>query len=140
MSSPRGLRNNNPGNIRASADRFLGEVPSPDGEFKKFTGMEYGYRAMFVILATYLQKYGRNTIEKIVTAWAPAKENNTQAYIAAVVLYSGVAKNKPLTLASGDDYIKIVAAMSRVENGQPAESAEVAAGFGLQNKIKKQWN
>jgi hypothetical protein len=137
MSSARGLKNNNPGNIRHNGDKFQGEVqPSRDAAFKEFTSMAYGYRAMFVTLATYLDR-GRNTIAKIIAAWAPPSENNTQAYINTVALFSGVPKNKVLTPVSGEDYIRIVAAMSRVENGKPANMADVSAGADLQTKIRR---
>ena len=136
MSTPRGLRNNNPLNIRHSRDRFQGEVvPGSDRAFKQFTSMAYGYRAAFVTLATYLA-YGRNTVEKIVRAWAPPTENNTEGYINHVVQRSGVGRNKVLTAESGGDYRKIVAAMSHCENGVPANMADVEAGFRLQSKIK----
>lgn len=52
----RGLRNNNPGNIRINNDLFQGEVgPSEDKSFKQFTTMAYGYRAMFKILSNYFK-------------------------------------------------------------------------------------
>lgn len=66
----RGLRNNNPLNIRHSADVFQGEIKGEDKSFKTFSSMPYGYRAAFVTLATYLSR-GWNTIEKIITRWAP---------------------------------------------------------------------
>lgn len=136
MSTPRGLRNNNPLNIRHSRDRFQGEVvPGSDRAFKQFTSMAYGYRAAFVTLATYLA-YGRNTVEKIVRAWAPPTENNTEGYINHVVQRSGVGRNKVLTAESGGDYRKIVAAMSHCENGLPANMADVEAGFRLQSKLR----
>lgn len=136
MPTPRGIRNNNPLNIRHSRDRFQGEVvPSRDGAFKQFSSMAYGYRAAFVTLATYLA-HGRNTVEKIIRAWAPPTENNTEGYIAHVVQRSGVGRNKALTAESGGDYRKIVAAMSHCENGIPANMAEVEAGFRMQFKIR----
>ncbi|MDR1811179.1 MAG: structural protein P5 [Prevotella sp.] len=132
----RGLRNNNPGNIRKNGDVFQGEVvPSSDPSFKQFRTMAYGYRAMFVSLNTY-RKRGLNTIETIIGAWAPPVENNTAAYIASVVKWSGVPKDKVLTEYDGKDYIAIVAAMSQVENGVSANMREVEAGFELQNSIK----
>lgn len=46
--TPRGLRNNNPGNIRLSSTKYQGEVqPSQDTAFKQFESMAYGYRAIF---------------------------------------------------------------------------------------------
>ncbi|MBD8390500.1 structural protein P5 [Dysgonomonas sp. BGC7] len=136
-SQTRGYLNNNPGNIELNKDKFQGEViPSRDKRFKQFQSMAYGYRAMFVTLHTYLTKYQRNTIEKIVKAWAPPQENHTQVYINSVEKWSGVLKDKILTEYSAEDYINIVAAMSRMENGVIADMADVKRGFVLQDRIK----
>ena len=134
---PRGLRNNNPLNIRHSADNFQGEIKSNDKCFKTFSSMPYGYRAGFVILGTYLTR-GVNTIEKIVSNWAPPVENDTESYIKNVEKWSGVPRCKVLTGADGADYILIVAAMSFVENGHNADISAVRTGFNLQTKIKLQ--
>lgn len=133
----RGYKNCNPGNIRISKDKFQGEViPSQDKAFKQFKNMAYGYRAMFVDLSTKLKK-GINTIHKIIYAWAPPNENDTELYIKKVVEWSGVPKDKVLTEYSGTDYINIVAAMSRMENGIEASMSDVITGFNLQDRIKK---
>ncbi len=133
----RGLRNNNPLNIRHSTERFQGEIKGEDKSFKSFSSLSYGYRAGFVILGTYLSR-GLNTIEKIITQWAPPTENDTESYIANVERWSGVPRNKELTARDGSDFILIVAAMSFVENGQNADISAVQAGFNLQTKIKLQ--
>lgn len=133
----RGLRNNNPLNIRRSAEQFQGEIKGKDKSFKTFETMPYGYRAAFVTLSTYLSK-GYNTIEKIISKWAPPAENNTAGYITKVEKYSGVPRAKELTATDGADYILIVAAMSAVENGINADISQVKAGFNLQSKIKLQ--
>jgi hypothetical protein len=131
----RGLLNNNPLNIRHNKDEFQGEVvPGRDRAFKEFESPAHGYRAAFVTLGTYLQM-GRNTVAKIIRAWAPPSENNTDAYIASVERLSGVQRDKTLTAQSGGDYIKIVAAMSKVENGIAAMMSDVEAGFRMQSKI-----
>jgi len=136
MSTPRGIRNNNPLNIRHNKDFFQGEVlGGTDKSFKQFVSAAYGYRAAFVTLGTYLQR-GRNTIDKIIRAWAPPTENNTESYIANVEKRSGVERFKVLTACSGSDYRKIVAAMCHCENGQPANLADLEMGFRLQHKIK----
>ncbi|MDR1729094.1 MAG: structural protein P5 [Prevotellaceae bacterium] len=132
---PRGIRNNNPLNLRHSRDTFKGEKVSTDKDFEQYESIEYGYRAAFVTLHTYLVKYGCNTIEKIIARFAPPNENNTQAYIAAVVKYSGVAADEALTVTSGGKYILIVSAMSFVENGVNADISQIKAGFKLQSKI-----
>jgi hypothetical protein len=137
MKTPRGYRNNNPLNIRHSTDVFQGEIKGNDKSFKTFSTMPYGYRAAFVTLATYLSR-GQNTIEKIIAKWAPPIENDTEKYIANVVKWSGVPRNKELTAADGADYILIVTAMSFVENGRNADISEVKTGFNLQSRITMQ--
>lgn len=111
---PRGIRNNNPLNIRHNANKYQGEMAGSDKSFKTFASMPYGYRAAFVTLATYLLR-GRNTIEKIINRWAPPSENNTEKYIKNVEKYSEIPRNKELTCTDGTDYIRIVAAMSFID-------------------------
>ena len=131
---PRGYRNNNPLNIRHNADVFQGETQGNDKSFKTFETMPYGYRAAFVTLATYLSR-GWNTIEKIISRWAPPIENDTEKYIANVEKWSGVPRSKELTAANGADYIMIVSAMSAVENGLTADINQIIDGFHLQSKL-----
>ena len=132
--TPRGIRNNNPLNIRHNADVFQGEIKGEDKSFKTFSSMPYGYRAAFVTLHTYLTR-GWNTIEKIIARWAPPIENDTEKYIANVEKWSGVPRTKELTAADGADYIMIVAAISFMENGIKADIKQIKAGFALQNRI-----
>ena len=132
--TPRGLRNNNPLNIRHNADVFQGETKGNDKSFKTFETMPYGYRAAFVTLATYNTR-GWNTIEKIISHWAPPTENDTEKYIANVEKWSGVPRSKELTATDSADYIMIVAAMSAMENGRNANISDIQAGFNLQTKL-----
>lgn len=136
MDIIRGVRNNNPLNIRDIGDRFIGEItPSRDPAFKQFATMADGYRAAFLTLGTY-NLNGYNTVEKIVNRWAPPTENNTARYISNVVMWSGIPPTQPLTLLSGEEYIRIVRAMSRQEIEQCNE-AELHRGFALQNRIRR---
>lgn len=129
---PRGLRNCNPGNIRHNGVSYEGEItPSKDKAFKQFKAMEYGYRAMFVVLHTYARKYSINTIATMIARYAPAIENHTQKYIDAVSEWSGVPATSHLTTTNAEVMIPIVAAMSKVENGVPAVMSEVEAGWKL---------
>lgn len=127
----RGLRNNNPGNIRLSTTTYQGEVRSSDTAFKQFKSMAYGYRAMFVLLYTYQRKHHLNTIAEMISRYAPAVENHTQAYIDAVSEWSGVPATSHITATNGDIMVPIVAAMSRVENGVFANMPDVVAGWDL---------
>lgn len=128
----RGLRNNNPGNIRRSSARYKGEVhPSRDEEFKEFQSMAYGYRAMFVLLDTYRKRYGLNTIRTMLMRYAPPTENHTTSYIEFVVRHTGIGANTPLNTRHMRDMIPIVAAMSEIENGVAANINEVEQGWRL---------
>jgi hypothetical protein len=129
---PRGLRNNNPGNIRINNDLFQGEVrPSKDKSFKEFETMPYGYRAMFKILSSYYKNYKLDTIRKMITRWAPPKENHTEKYIKAVSDYAGIPADDPININDREQMIRIVAGMSKVENGVEADMPDVITGWLL---------
>lgn len=128
---PRGLRNNNPGNIRRNGDVFQGEVnPSRDKEFKQFKSMAHGYRAVFKILSNYYRNYKLDTIRKMISRWAPENENNTSAYVSLVSSYAGIGPDD-LIIFDREQMIRIVAGMSRVENGRDAVMSDVIAGWNL---------
>lgn len=77
----RGIRNNNPANIR-KGDKWQGmAAQQTDKAFVQFSSMEWGVRALIKTLYTYVTKHDRHTIEQIINAWAPPHENNTLAYI-----------------------------------------------------------
>lgn len=128
----RGLRNNNPGNIRISGTTYKGEVvPSQDKAFKQFKSIDYGYRAMFMLLHTYQKRYSLNTISDMINRYAPPIENHTDGYIDAVAKWAGVGPTARITTTNRDVMVPVVAAMSRVENGVPAVMADVEAGWKL---------
>lgn len=78
----RGIRNNNPGNIRHGCKwQGLSSVQA-DRQFCQFTDMKYGVRAMIVTLRTYVTKYKLNNVAKMIYRWAPPEDhNNTTAYV-----------------------------------------------------------
>ncbi|MBO5716855.1 MAG: structural protein P5 [Alistipes sp.] len=128
----RGLRNCNPGNIRHSRSKFVGEVrPSQDSAFKQFESMAYGYRAMFVLLDSYRRRYGLSNIRAMITRWAPPVENHTEAYIRLVAERSGIDAEATLDTQQEQDMIPVVAAMSEVENGKKALREDVEEGWRL---------
>lgn len=132
----RGLRNKNPGNIRISKTKYLGEVtPSQDKAFKQFTTMAWGYRAMFMLLHTY-RKNGYRTLRQMINRYAPPVENHTDNYIASVSKWAGVFDNVELDTLDPAEMIPVVSAMSRVENGIPAVEADVQEGWRLFMKYR----
>ena len=128
----RGYRNNNPCSIRISTDKFQGEVqPSADKEFKQFETMAYGYRAAFRVIRTYINNYKCDTIRKIISRFAPTNENHTENYIRVVSERSGIPADDPIYADSREMMIRIVAAMSYVENGREAVMSDVIRGWEL---------
>jgi len=130
---PRGYRNNNPTNIRKNEFTYPGEiVPSTDKSFKQFKSREYGYRAALALLKNSYIPKGYNTITKIITRWAPAKDNNnTAAYISDVCQLTGLTPGE--VISSKEQLIKIVYAMAICENGSSTlpDLAEIEAGWNL---------
>jgi len=81
QSLPRGIRNNNPGNIRRNNTRWQGmQTIQNDDQFVQFTNAEYGFRAMARILKTY-ERRGLITVRDIISTYAPKNENDTQTYV-----------------------------------------------------------
>ena len=128
---PRGIRNNNPLNIRVG-NVWLGEVKNPtDPHFEQFNSMEYGLRAGFVLLRRYIRHYKRQTIEDIISSWSPSNENNTKAYIDTVVRVSGIPSNRILHYSDKETMCKLVDAMCFVENGKHVSMEKISKGYDL---------
>ena len=128
---PRGIRNNNPLNIRIG-NVWLGEVAKPtDRHFEQFISMEYGIRAGFVILRRYIRRYGRNTITEIISSWAPANENDTAAYIARVSKMSGIPADEVLRYEDKPKMIALEDAMIHVECGMSVPEEKIKKGYAM---------
>lgn len=128
---PRGIRNNNPLNIRVG-NKWKGEVSHPtDKQFEQFVSMEWGVRAAFIILRRYIQRYGLNTIARIIAKWAPTSENNTRAYVKAVATKVGISPDAQVKYEDEQLMCSIADAMIRVECGQPIDMAIIKKGYAM---------
>lgn len=101
----RGLRNNNPLNIRHSASRWQGaRVEQTDKAFVQFTSMTMGYRAAWRILETYFNHFEAGqqafTPRNIIFRWAPPNENDSEAYLRRVCRLTNLAGNEALVRPS----------------------------------------
>ena len=131
MKTPRGIRNNNPLNIRVG-NNWKGEVSQPtDHTFEQFTEMKWGVRAAFIVLRNYIQRHQLNTIRKIITRWAPASENNTQRYIDMVSQLADINPTEAIRYEHKERMGRLVDAMIRVECGQPVERSIIEKGYDL---------
>lgn len=118
---PRGLRNNNPGNIRINdANKWLGKRDrrsNTDGEFEQFVTFRHGVRAMIKLVKNYIQK-GFDTPEKIVLRYAPPSENHTSKYIDFVTSKTGYPKDSKVGLHDQGHLLRLVQAMAWYETGK----------------------
>lgn len=117
MALPRGIKNNNPLNIRISATKWQGkDTPAKDSAFETFISPEYGIRAAAKNLLTYEER-GINTLRGIINTWAPPSENDTGAYLNYVCKMTGIGPDDALTLDDYDTLKNILKAMIGQENG-----------------------
>lgn len=117
----RGYRNNNPGNIKISANAWKGKKPlseNTDGVFEQFYKPEDGIRALGILARNYPRKYGDNTLARIITRYAPSNENDTTAYINAAAKFSGLDPFKVYDFENDPNArLALVGAIIKQENG-----------------------
>ena len=136
MNTSRGIRNNNPLNIRRSTDRWEGAMEEQtDKSFVQFKSMAYGYRAAWKILQSYYNRFCMQskpfTVRNIIGRWAPPNENETGTYIHGVMLLSSIGgKEHLLPPENVDSYSrlsKLIAAMTCMECGIPYSKVDEEA-------------
>ena len=127
MMLPRGIRNNNPLNIRRTAkDQWKGlRAQQTDASFCQFESLDYGWRAAFYLLTrTYYHKYRLFTIRAIINKWAPPQENLTATYIQNVPI--GIPSDQP------ERWIAVGLAMAIQECGtESLDHFAMLRGWGL---------
>ncbi len=144
----RGLRNNNPLNIRHGHSLWQGRTEAQtDREFVCFMTMGMGYRAAWKILQTYyesLPKMGKIfCLYQIIHRWAPPEDNNdTSAYLNRVIKLTGISAMQSLPEPrTAEGYMvlhDVIIAMTCVENGIKPEEVPVSAILqGYQLAFKK---
>ncbi len=124
-SAPRGIRNNNPGNIEDGAfARSLPGYAGSDGRFARFDSPDAGNAAKAQLLGSYIRR-GFDTPLEIINRWAPPSDNNpTQAYAAYVAQRVGIRPDQQVT----PEQIPLLAqAIAEFENGQTVSQSSPAA-------------
>ena len=126
-NSSRGMRNNNPLNIRHGKSRWQGMTEvQPDREFVSFRTLAYGYRAAWVLLNNYrfhLAKQGLcYNVTNIIRRWAPPEDrNDTTRYVDTVTRLSGLDRLAELPSATtpegAEQIARPIVAMTCVECG-----------------------
>lgn len=146
---PRGIRNNNPGNIERGNDRWLGMSAdqSTDPRFLVFDKPESGIRALMRVLINYQERSQINTIRGAINRWAPPGENNSGAYVQHVARLTGLDSDEPIDFLDAYINTSVTKAIIRHESGEPKsygkdewfaddvyQRAAVMAGFDPQQK------
>ncbi|EIQ8249555.1 lytic transglycosylase [Citrobacter freundii] len=132
--APRGIRNNNPGNLNF-AGQAGASLESPGGRFARFETSFDGLRALSRQLMLYAGR-GINSVEKIISTWAPASDNNnTAAYIQAVSQRLGVDPRVALNMKDPQTMSALMSSIIHHENGRNIYSRELigkaaVAGIG----------
>lgn len=123
MKLARGLRNNNPLNIRRSS-MWKGERPNAtDPQFEEFESLTYGCRAALILMRNHITGFKgtrpkANTLTKLIHVWAPPSENATYRYIDFVATSVGISPSDVLDESDAQMMCRIARAMAYVECGQ----------------------
>lgn len=129
---PRGIRNNNPGNIRHGAN-WQGLNPNGkkiDPYFCVFQTPVSGIRALAKVLINYKKLYGLNTVRQIISRYAPPNENQTTAYVQSVARQLGVLPDVVINIEERGVLTVFVKAVIRMENGiQPYSDETIQQGI-----------
>lgn len=125
----RGIRNHNPGNIRASSIDWDGEVkPGNEMEFTVFKAPWWGIRAMAKLVLRYHSFHNLKTVASIIGRYAPHHENPTGKYIQYVSRKLGVSHETSLEM----NYYTLetmIRAMIKFECGSCPYTWEIATGL-----------
>lgn len=116
-NTSRGIRNNNPGNLRKTNDNWKGSNGADSEGFVTFDSPQAGLRAMSLNLVNQQRKHGLNTIESIIEKYAPPNENDTQNYVNFMSKQLGVDPRQEIDLENEDTLQKFTAAVILMENG-----------------------
>lgn len=134
QQTPRGIRNNNPGNIRHGTNW---QGLNPDGRkidpaFCVFTAPVYGIRALAKVLTNYGKIHNLNTVRQIISRYAPPNENQTAAYIQSVAKQLGVYPDTIIDIEERGVLTIFIKAIIRMENGiQPYSDEIIQQGIDL---------
>lgn len=115
---PRGIRNNNPGNLNFVGQAGAHKEPGPNGRFAVFATPDAGLKALREQLIRYVYRDGVNTVAGIIAKWAPPSDgNDTHAYATTVATRLGVTVNTPLSPLTPEQLATLMHAIIHVENG-----------------------
>lgn len=117
-TKPRGIRNNNPGNLNFAGQAGATKEGGEGGRFAVFESMRDGISALYKQIQLYFSR-GVNTIESVVNKYAPADDNNNvQAYIKQLVGATGKQADEKLSGEDTETVFKLIRGIINHENGK----------------------
>ncbi|MGC1062807.1 hypothetical protein WKH44_16015 [Pantoea agglomerans] len=117
-TKPRGIRNNNPGNLNFAGQAGATKEGGENGRFAVFESMRDGISALYKQIQLYFSR-GVNTIESVVNKYAPAEDNNNvQAYIKQLVGATGKQADEKLSGEDTETVFKLIRGIINHENGK----------------------
>lgn len=128
---PRGIRNNNPLNIRRGCNWLGLSKHQTDPSFCQYDSITYGLRAGLIIIRTYMQRYSLNTIHGIVSRWAPPSENDTDAYVKSVASMMKIHALQKFDFGDRGRIVALVSAMCKVETGITIDQKLIESAYDL---------
>lgn len=130
---PRGIRNNNPLNIEKGQPWQGLRAEQTDPRFAQFTSLEYGFRAAFRIIKTYLDKRNPrvDTVAAIINRWAPPSENDTQKYIDFVCERGYLEPNERIVWKYKNQVCRLVWAMAAMECGRELSFGRIENAYEM---------
>ncbi|CAM3968712.1 hypothetical protein FLCU109888_11550 [Flavobacterium cucumis] len=143
-SLPRGIRNNNPGNLVRSANAWIGKIPyeqSLDSRFEQFTQLRYGLRALMRDIYNDYSRKGKKTVTEIISEFAPNFENNTTAYISTVIKMIGsniigeLTQEKMIALSKAIILVENGSAYAKYISDKDYNDAIAILGIPLKKKV-----
>lgn len=129
LANVRGIRNNNPGNLGFAGQKGASRE-NGSGRFAAFNTPEEGLAAMSKQLDLYFTGKSKNvkgpaqTVQSIISAWAPPGENDTRAYVNQVSKALGVGPNDRINLNDPKVKTALMQEIVKKENGGNPYSPE----------------
>lgn len=117
--APRGIRNNNPGNIKwSSANNWDGQTGQDASGFAVFSDATYGLRAMFLTLKSYAGELSPFAIQTIGPRWTSGDPGASQsAWMATASAISGLGQTQVLDPNDAGQMQALVDGIVAAENG-----------------------
>ncbi|MFV9038960.1 lytic transglycosylase [Serratia fonticola] len=131
-NDPRGIRNNNPGNLNfvGQSGAQLEDHATP--RFAKFKTAFDGFAALGKQIKAYYTGTSKaagyqklQSVEDIISRFAPPSENNTQAYINKLSKTLGVGRGETLNIHDPQVLATLMNGITQIENGKNPYAPEM---------------